>query len=317
MPINKSLLNNIPKSINTSPVIQNASFSLLPVNNQSRSLKQPLGNLNINQLVPEEPKPSTQDDSNFLASLIGQSAAMLGAGIRGGNLSDVAQNFQEMRDRRERQKEQEDLAKKYTDPNSEESKKRRLVYKSALGIDIPENYSYTDLNDPIVLQSIKDKSAEMKYAQMPKQVGTVPTGAKTEKEKSIKIEQKDIDEMGRINELRNLTNDLNQSIKQYGNKWFGGEAKNQDTLKYNIAATMGVLKDQGAMTESDINFWTKSLEKATSESSDDYSKRLNNLQKNLINKQINKLENKGYHVETKGNKYYVYTKDGLDPIAEF
>lgn len=179
----KPIINNIPQSINTSPVIQNANFSLLPIDNQSRPLKQPLGNLNINQLVQEEPKPSTQDDSNFLASLISQSAAMLGAGIRGGNLSDVAQNFQEMRDRRERQKEQEDLAKKYTDPNSEESKKRRLVYKSALGIDIPENYSYTDLNDPIVLQSIKDKSMEMKYAQMPKQVGTVSTGAKQEKEK--------------------------------------------------------------------------------------------------------------------------------------
>lgn len=177
----KPIINNIPQSINTSPVIQNASFSLLPIDNQSRPLKQPLGNLNINQLVPEEPKPSTQDDSNFLASLIGQSAAMLGAGIRGGSLSNVAENFQEMRDRRERQKEQEDLAKKYTDPNSEESKKRRLVYKSALGIDIPENYSYTDLNDPIVLQSIKDKSMEMKYAQMPKQIGTVPTGIKPEK----------------------------------------------------------------------------------------------------------------------------------------
>ena len=190
------------------------------------------------------------------------------------------------------------------------------MYSKALGIEIPSEFSYTDLNDPTVLQSIRDKSAQVKLASIPKQSGVSGAG-KPKEEKQIKIEQKDIDEMGRVNELRNLTNDLNQSIKQYGNKWFGGEAKNQDTLKYNIAATMGVLKDQGAMTESDINFWTKSLEKATSESPDDYSNRLNNLQKNLINKQINKLENKGYHVETKGNKYFVYTKDGLDPIAEF
>lgn len=178
----KPIINNIPQSINTSPVIQNANFSLLPIDNQSRPLKQPLGNLNINQLVPEEPESSTKDDSNFLASLISQSAAMLGAGIRGGNLSDVAQNFQEMRDRRERQKEQEDLAKKYTDPNSEESKKRRLVYKSALGIDIPENYSYTDLNDPIVLQTLKGQMEQSRLATMPK--GGIGVGKpKEEKEK--------------------------------------------------------------------------------------------------------------------------------------
>lgn len=265
------------------------------------------------QMIPEEP---SDDSSNFLGSLIAQGIAGIGTGLMGGDsyaIQRSASMFQGMRDKQENERK----AKLYTDPKSEESKKRRLVFEKALGFKIPDEYSYTDLNDPVVLQSIRDKNMQ---AISPKGgAGTVGTGqAKQEKEK--KLESKDYDEMGMINQLRNTTNDLSSSINQYGNAYFGGESSKQDTLKQNLAAIMGVLTGQGAMTESDIEFWNNKLKKAYGESPEDYANRLKDLQKNLVNKQINKLKNKGFDVEfhESSNKYYVYPKgNNLDPISEF
>jgi hypothetical protein len=98
----------------------------------------------------EEPE---QDSTNFLGSLLAQGTAMLGAGIQGGDVGRVGRSFEAGRQRAE----QDRKAKALVDPKSEESKRRRMVFEKALGSKIPEEYSATDLNDPVVLQSIRDK----------------------------------------------------------------------------------------------------------------------------------------------------------------
>ena len=115
-----------------------------------------------------QPMPEQQDDDSgrFLASLIAQGAAGFGTGISGGSAADIqrsAGTFQTMRDAQENQR----RAKLLTDPTSEESKKRREVYKS-LGYQVPNNLSAADLNDPTVLQTLKTQMQEQKLAAMPR-----------------------------------------------------------------------------------------------------------------------------------------------------
>lgn len=135
-----------------------------------------------------QPMPEQQDDDSgrFLASLIAQGAAGFGTGISGGSASDIqrsAGTFQTMRDTQENQR----RAKLLTDPNSEESKKRREVYKS-LGYQVPSNLSATDLNDPTVLQTLKTQMQEQKLAAMPR--GGIGVGKpKEEKPKERKLSQ--------------------------------------------------------------------------------------------------------------------------------
>jgi hypothetical protein len=105
----------------------------------------------------EEPEPEPEQDStNFLGSLLAQGTAMLGAGIQGGDVGQVGRSFEAGRQRAE----QDRKAKALVDPKSKESKRRRMVFEKALDFKIPENYSATDLNDPVVLQSIRDKKMQ-------------------------------------------------------------------------------------------------------------------------------------------------------------
>lgn len=263
------------------------------------------------QIIPEQqmPKETSDDSSNFLGSLIAQGIAGIGTGLMGGDsyaIQRSASMFQGMRDRQENEK----RAKLLMDPKSKESQKRRMVFKN-LGYDVPEDLSYADLNDSNVLQGLRSRN---------QQSVPVKVGIKTKPEKGIRLEDKDNDELAKVTELRNLTNSLANSVKAKGNAWVGGASKEQDTLKYGIAATMGVLKGQGAMTMDDIKFWNDSLAISPNESKEEYSNRLKNVQQSLIDKQIIKLKNKGFEVEYKEdeNKYYVFPKgDSLDPIAEF
>lgn len=115
-----------------------------------------------------QPTPELQDDDSgrFLASLIAQGAAGFGTGMMGGSAADIqrsAGTFQTMRDTQENQR----RAKLLTDPNSEESKRKREVYKS-LGFKIPNNLSATDLNDPTVLQTLKGQMEQSRLAAMPR-----------------------------------------------------------------------------------------------------------------------------------------------------
>ena len=158
----------------------------------------------ISPMIPSPmnlPMPEQQDDDSgrFLASLIAQGAAGFGSGIMGGSSQDIlrsAGTFQTMRDTQENQR----RAKLLTDPTSEESKKKREVYIS-LGYQVPKNLSATDLNDPIVLQTLKTQMQEKKLAAMPR--GGIGVG-KEEKEKPSK------DKL--LNEYNEHTKNLQSSI---------------------------------------------------------------------------------------------------------
>lgn len=165
---------------NQNKIVRNAGMFLEPTQPTQMSIS-----TFMNQPISEQ---QDDDSGRFLASLIAQGAAGFGTGLMGGSASDIqrsASQFQTMRDTQESQRK----AKLLTDPNSQESKNRRQVYKS-LGLDVPDNLSYTDLNDPVVLQSMRDKLQEKKLASMPRGGGVGI--AKPEKE--IKSNQKSMAE---------------------------------------------------------------------------------------------------------------------------
>ncbi len=146
-----------PMSMNQNPVIRNAGMFLEPIQPNQMSLS-PMS----------QPTPEAQDDDSgrFLASLIAQGAAGFGTGMMGGSPKDImnsANMFQYMRDTQENQR----RAKQLTDPNSEESKRKREVYKS-LGFQVKDNLSATDLNDPTVLQTLKGNMEQSRLAAMPR-----------------------------------------------------------------------------------------------------------------------------------------------------
>jgi hypothetical protein len=136
----QNIKKNIPLGLSTAeptPMAQTPMSRSMPMNMPSM----------------EEPE---QDSTNFLGSLLAQGVASLGAGIQGGDIAQVGRSFEAGRQRAE----QDRKAKALVDPKSEESKRRRMVFEKALGSSIPEEYSATDLNDPVVLQSIRDKKMQ-------------------------------------------------------------------------------------------------------------------------------------------------------------
>jgi hypothetical protein len=285
---------------------------------------QAMSSMQVKNIPPVEIQ-STEDDSDsrFLMSLIGQGIASLGAGIRGGDVGQVARQFNYMRDlqarqdeRRKLQEEQKKQIAEITNPQSPSSISKRKLYSKVMGINIPDDISASDLSDSFVLQGLRDRAVSKPVGG----VGGVRGGvAKPKEEKPFKFEEIDIKENSAINELRNLTNALSQSVKNYGNPLYGAEEKNQNTLKYGIAATMGVLKGQGAMTEPDIEFWNKNLKSSFFESPEEYSNRLNKLQENLIKKRINALESRGLEVEydENSNQYFIFKGNDKTVLGKF
>ena len=180
------------------------------------------------RMTPQEPV-SSEDDTNFLGSLIAQGVAGIGTGLMGGTPRDIlnsANMFQYMRDQQTKRNKSDLLM----DPKSNESKKRRLVFKN-LGYDVPEDLSHADLEDPNVLRGLRSKQMEQpKLAGSTRQGGVSGVG-KTKSEKGTMLEDKDNDELGKINELRNLTDKLANSVKEKGNAWIGGASKEQITIK--------------------------------------------------------------------------------------
>lgn len=156
-----------PQSENI-PIQQSNVFNKTPTVPQRQIQRSPSAIPNQNvilsagmQMPPEEqmPEEPNDDSSNFLGSLIAQGITGIGTGLMGGDSYDIMRSanvFQSMRDRQANEK----RAKLLTDPKSEESKRRRLVFEKALKFKIPEEYSYTDLNDPVVLQSIRDMNMQ-------------------------------------------------------------------------------------------------------------------------------------------------------------
>ena len=138
---------NIPLGLGSTPPMAQPSTSSMS------TMTPPMG------LPMPPPQPEQDDSSNFLGSLIAQGVAGIGTGLMGGSASDI-QRSAGMFDSMRSQQASRDRAKLLMDPKSEESRKKREVYKQAMGFDIPKEYSATDLNDPIVLQSIRDKKMQ-------------------------------------------------------------------------------------------------------------------------------------------------------------
>lgn len=177
-------------------------------------------------LLPQEPTTqSTQtddSDSRFLASLIGQGTAMLGAGIQGRSLSDVAEQFDYMREldkRREYQKQQDEEKKlqqkkaqeqlnELTNPSSAISKSRRSIYSKALGIAIPEEFSASDLSDNTLVRGLQQQAEQARMANMPKTI----SGVKPEKE--IKSNQKYLSEyrehVGSLSDMSDIMSNIKE-----------------------------------------------------------------------------------------------------------
>ena len=108
--------------------------------------------------LPNLPEPETesmpQDDSQsrFLASLLSQGAGMFGAALQGENVMKAGQVFESNRDYQNKLNEQKKQIESLTNPESDVSKRKRLIYERALGIKIPGEFSASDLEDRNVLQ---------------------------------------------------------------------------------------------------------------------------------------------------------------------
>lgn len=194
----------------------------------------------------EEPQ-SEQDSTNFLGSLLAQGVASLGAGIQGGDIAQVGRSFEAGRQRAE----QDRKAKALVDPKSEESKRRRIVFEKALGFSIPEEYSATDLNDPVVLQSIRDK----KMAMAPKGGGVRGGGVKQEKPEKEKKNpyQKEINEITiRSKNSLEALDQIEDIVSKYGTTEFSGpQGKILEQLVKSVAIDYNKVKDPNSVVRSE------------------------------------------------------------------
>jgi polyhydroxyalkanoate synthesis regulator phasin len=195
----QNIRKNIPLGLGTAqttPMAQTPMSRSMPMNMPSMEEQQP-----------------EQDSTNFLGSLLAQGTAMLGAGIQGGDVGQVGRSFETGRQRAE----QDRKAKALVDPKSEESKRRRMVFEKALDFKIPEEYSATDLNDPVVLQSIRDKRMQ---ELAPKGGGVRGGGvaqAKEEKKKKLGVEEAKT--LFNISTAYNAIQDLKDAVKKNVNKY--------------------------------------------------------------------------------------------------
>ena len=185
--------------------------------------------------LPMPPPQLEQDESsNFLGSLIAQGVAGIGTGLMGGSASDI-QRSAGMFDSMRSQQASRDRAKLLMDPKSEESKKRRMVFEKALNFKIPDNFSYTDLNDPTVLQGLKGQAEQSRLAFMPRQGGGVGGVGKPEKE--IKSNQKSLaDYKEHVSNVAEMSNVID-TIKKLNRTRIGGITPdfNLDTQAYSTS----------------------------------------------------------------------------------
>lgn len=200
----------------------------LPIVNSTLSNTQ---NLSDNLFLDNQPnEQENNDNSRFLASLLGQGAAMFGSAIAGRDPLRVAEQFanekflqnriaqareqdQYMKAEREAARQERELSrqdikteretarqdklkilqdaqdqkklaieqtKNLMNPDSEESKRKRLVYERALGIKIPNEFSASDLEDRNVLQGL---IAQSQPKPVPSRVSVRVSQPKEEKEK--------------------------------------------------------------------------------------------------------------------------------------
>ena len=239
---------NTPMPMNQNPVIRNAGMFLEPT--------QP-NKLSLSPMSQPMPEPQDDDSGRFLASLIAQGAAGFGTGMMGGSAADIqrsAGTFQTMRDTQENQR----RAKQLTDPNSEESKRKREVYKS-LGFKVPNNLSATDLNDPTVLQTLKGQMEQSRLAAMPRGGIGVGGAGKVKDEDEIKSDKKLLGEYSKHTEALQSSIDTMEAVKKLNRSRLGKYTPDFSTFTQAEAGTMDraaaglikVLAGPGTVSDSD------------------------------------------------------------------
>jgi hypothetical protein len=206
------------------------------------------------QTMPQEPV-SSEDDTNFLGSLIAQGVAGIGTGLMGGFPRDIlnsANMFQYMRDQQTKRNKSDLLM----DPKSEESKKRRLVFKN-LGYDVPEDLSYTDLGNSDVLRSLRSKQMEQ-----PKLAGTTRQGGVSGKtEKEVKSDNKLLGDYSKHAEslqssidVIEAVNKLNRSrLGKYTPDFYTDTQAEAGTVDRAGAGLVKVLAGAGTVSDSDFD----------------------------------------------------------------
>jgi hypothetical protein len=131
----------------------------------------------VNQMQIPMTQPTIEKDEDTGSGGIGigqalaQSLAMLGAGVRGGDVGQVGRMFdlnrqesfrqgqyqKQKAEQKQKIKEQENTAKQYVDPNSEISIQERAKAKELYGDAISDKFSYADLQNRFVREAIEKK----------------------------------------------------------------------------------------------------------------------------------------------------------------
>lgn len=245
-------------------------------------------------------EPEQDDSTNFLGSLIAQGAAGIGTGLMGGSPKDImnsANMFQYMRD----QEASKNKAKLLMDPNSEESKKKREVYKS-LGYKVGDNLSATDLSDPTVLQTLKSQMEQQKLATMPRQGVGVGGVGKPKEEKESKDQSITNKYTAEADSLRNQLIKYKKAVKAIPIVGGAAQKANAEALQKDILLTIKNIKETGSLDVGSIGVIEGMIGTA------DYTR--NDIVDATINTSLENLnaavESKLRGTETKNTKYTPY-----------
>lgn len=196
-------------------------------------------------------QPEQDDSSNFLGSLIAQGVAGIGTGLMGGSASDI-QRSAGMFDSIRSQQASRDRAKLLMDPKSEESKKRRMVFGKALNFKIPDNFSYTDLNDPTVLQGLKGQAEQSKLASMPRQGGGVGGTGKPKIEKESKDQSTANKYTAEADSLKNQLIKYQKAVKAIPRLGGAAQKATAEALQKDILLTIKNIKETGSLDAGSI-----------------------------------------------------------------